>query len=441
MFYIIYPIFFNDDYDRQLFFQLHQSGYVWNEALRLAHQKYQLMVFTDDLEVETLTFRQKVKVIRHKREDYNQHSALPCGYDSLLKRLSEKKTDFMTDEDTIALIDFRNPDVKIKQIQEILDEAQKNDGVSLGLFEPEDHPVQFNIYLETVDVELHMKKDPTFNNSELRSSKPFYIWLPRTMDKKKAGFLSMLSNGLGDSYEMITEEKAMRLAKKNNAIIYKYSANGLGTRIIGANKVWPKNGFIPFGGTLDESRFLLLNKNNTSENEIYIQPLPSDSYRLSVFEVIEGKTNSSPIQASWIYIPENVPSIQVHGISYVGPIAQIDNIQKDGALLIIERQVSEGNADRSFPLIMEGGGWKVANGTIRINTAKNCRIMGRQDFPEVLEFSGELLAVKSNRLRQLLHKSFINNAYKYLMPSRSSIGRAVKLGLPLDGLCNGYSKE
>lgn len=430
MYHVIYPIFFKNEDDQMLFFILLENKLAWEAGRALnSYDHYKTIVYTDNKRIKEMAESQGLWTYFSNVPNSDMRYDLPFGSSQVINRLINGDSALLSNSHGIALVDYRSPDTTVKEIKKILEKLKEQPGIWVALSEPEDHPVQFKIYLETLDVELHMKRDEKASQCLAASvSKPFHLCCQlQDIKIKENNFLRVPVGGLCSNFELISKKQAMDEIDRKSFII-KYSAEGLGRRVIGNNAPWPTNAFIPFGGYIDESTFLIIPSPNSSEIEIFITPLPQSNYKLSVFAANNAKIDSSPILDHWFSNTDKLKPFHVKGIVYVGPIIKLRPPSCDGLLLTIERQVYEGRASTSMPLIMEDAGWTIDDtDNIAINTRNNRRISGRQDFPTVYEYDSSLIALQPKELAQLETPDFMAGAYGYKMNQKSSIARALHL--------------
>jgi len=430
MYHLIYPIFFKNKVDHELFFLLSKKKLGWQTGILLnSEYDFKTIVFTDNQFIRNEAIKQGLTVHFCDKLNIEHEKKLPFGSTYALNYILCNKN--LLNSDGIALIDFRSPDVTTDEIKGILKKLEKQPGIWIAFFEPEDHPAQYNLYFETVAIELHMARDIEDHPNTPCLSKAYSIYIPRNIKVEGTFYLRMPLDGLCPDFELITKEQALQEVE-GKSIIMQCSPMGMGKRMISRNAPWPKSAFIPFGGYLDESKVLIHYSDNHNEIKIFIQPLPPDIYKFSVFAANNGVISTHPVWESWIPISKAMQSFKFKDKEYLGPISTFPCHSCDGVFVVIERQIQKGCANTKYPLIMKNGGWTVENDedTI-INTQTNRRISGRQDFPDVLEFDSSLIATTVGKLAQIQNPDFVDGAYGYRMPKRSSISRALKLGFTI----------
>ncbi|MBF0231886.1 MAG: hypothetical protein HQK65_02455, partial [Desulfamplus sp.] len=125
-------------------------------------------------------------------------------------------------------------------------------------------------------------------------------------------------------------------------------------------------------------------------------------------------------------------TISIAGNQYFGPIASIpDPHDCDGMLTVLERQVMEGGSNNTLPILMDDSKWKVGADNSIINSESGMAITGRQDFPDVWEFDGSLIAMDWEGLHTFTKPDFLNHSKAYFLSKRDAMNMALQLKLPI----------
>ena len=431
MYHIIYPIFFNNERDQRLFWAFRKD--VWEVIKELANDhNYQTIIFTDDKRVKTVAQTQGLQVyLCPKINSEIEENQLFCN-NGVLDYIFKEYQSLLSKSNGISIVNFRSPEVTANHVNKILGNLKEKPGIWVALNEPEDHPAQLRVYLETIEIELHMQRDPEIREDfPAFMSKAFQIYLPSNMNLQETSFLRIPPEGLCPDFEKITKEEALKEINKRTLIL-ESTPEGLGKRILGSNIPWPTNAFIPFGGHINDSKLCIQHCDMHNRIYVYIQPLPVGLYKCSFSFTNNGEVNKSLTQDWWVHITDKLETHIFANTTYIGPIVQLPWIENcDGILVIIEHQISEGSTDTTTPVIMNNGGWDINRDNILINTKTNLQICGRQDFPEVLEFDNTLIAASTDYLPDLQTPNFIDGAYGYRMPRPDSVTRALSLNFSL----------
>lgn len=435
--YVVYPVFFSGNEDRCRFTDLMAHGLGWAAGRHLAEKgRCQAIVVTDDPEVASRAAGEGLEVSCCNAGTDVSPSSLARGALAALWQMHKLSRSFLHEGDVVAVVDYRAPDVNKEQIDGILRKALNEPGVWVGLSEPEDHPIQFKVFFETLSAELHLYSDPQRSARVMaRVSKAFPLELSGLAENERSGgFLRMPPASLGATFEPLSKEDALREAS-GRSLVVELTGNGMGRRVLSHDAPWPESAMLPFCGNLDEARILLLPMSDDLGTEIYTTPLSPGVYRLSLYPASAGNLQCYPSWESLIRVEAKADaSITVAGRIFTGPLAHFPYIHGDGSLVVLECQSKQGHAERVVALQMAGSNWDVEEDIIRINRNSSCKVMGRQDFPQVWEFDGALLAVDVGSLSRLLTTDFLDGAHGYLLGPRTSAGRAVLLGLPLGRL-------
>ena len=431
MFYIVYPIFINTIRDGKLLNSLLKNGLAWRSFQNLSdNTKYKIVVLTDNIEIEDMACKDGV-VVKRCENIKTQNQNWPFPIEIIADILINEHLDMVNNLFAMAIVDFRCPDITSLEICKILNFACHRQGVCVGLFEPEDHPAQFYIYLETITTELHLRvDDEAGKNRNIRVSKPFPIWIPQSIILDRIRFFRIPSSGICSALEPVSDDQAIRESGSHSGIVYECSPDGFGRRIVKENVTWPINAFLPFGGCLTETNSLVRVNLSCNKIELYLKPLPPGNYRLRLYSVDSANTNFYEIFDGWMQAEENPDTVLFANNDYIGPVVKQDDINDDCVAVVLERQVNRGHADNRIAVPIDEGGWKIGDNGICINTQTNKEILGRQDFPEIFEFNGALIALTPEHLKRLLQPDFINQAFGFKLPKRSAAGRAIDLGMP-----------
>lgn len=437
---VIYPIFFSDPADKELFLTLSAQGLGIAMAQTVAQEcSCRVIIITNENDVVRQAQVRNLEIWDAPNDSSEDAPGVPYGTGAAAHLLLNTPELLPDPSGAVAIVDFRAPDVTAIHVNNILIKTMETPGLWLSLSEPEDHPVQFDAHLETLAVELHLKGDPDAPASDgLRISCPFPMRLDETIDDGPA-FQRLPTHGFGAGFETISKDAAITEAQ-TEAVIIRRTATA-GCRVLGRSAPWPASALLPFAGRLDESRLLIITGPNNGFS-VYSRAITADTYRVRIFPVTAGVIADSPSYEQWTVVTLPTPSaIRAGETLFHGPLIVCPHLPCDGLLAILERQTLEGHAEQMTGFSLESGSWRVEKDMTRINLDTGLPVTGRQDFPKIWELDGGLLAVSTDTVDTLLRQNFAEGAYGYCLGARSAAARALRLNLPLPMFLLGDEKD
>lgn len=437
---VIYPIFFSDSADKELFLTLSAQGLGIAMAQTVAQEcSCRVIIVTNENDVVRQAQVRNLGIWDAPDDSSEDAPGFPYGTGAAVRRLLNAPELLPEPSGAVAIVDFRAPDVTATHVYNILIKAMETPGLWLSLSEPEDHPIQFDAHLETLAVELHLKSNPDAPASDgLRVSCPFPMRLDESIDEGPV-FQRLPAHGLGAGFETISKDAAIAEAQTETVIMRRTATAGC--RVLGRSAPWPASALLPFAGRLDESRLLIISDPDNGFS-VYARSINADTYRISIFPVTAGVIADSPAYEQWVVVTLPTLSVIRAGETlFHGPLLACPHLPCDGLLVVLERQTLEGHAERMTGFNLEPDVWRVEHDMTRINHDTELPVTGRQDFPEIWELDGGLLAVSAGAVDVLLKQNCIEGAYGYRMGVRSSTARALHLGLPLSSDTVGDDQE
>lgn len=406
------------------------------QALRLAEDlpDWQVLVASDDQDILAQAANLGLEVLSLPRGDGPQGRPPAC--------LSEALSPVSSPDDSLVIADWRNPDLDATIVREICLRMENSPGIWIGLSEPDDHPVQANIYLNGRSWETHVLADDYWSDRlGLRVSVPRYVesFLPPLSGAdwenapEELVLVRLSGGGFGRPPRLIPPDRSpadltelvanTRRAVSKSGLVFLCGKDGVCRRV--ADPELPPEAVIPFGRAAGRALFTAIG--TPDGQDLYCRRLQPGLHHLRI-RTSRDRTDEPPERHWFGLTGSESTAFCVRGTDYVGPVIRRPDNRTD-LLLHLDSQTLAGRADTSLPLGLENGGWKVTANGRRVNQTTGRSIAGRQDFPSLWEPDRTLVALPVGQDDRLPNFSLDAGVQGHVLPVGSSLRRALNLGL------------
>jgi len=436
---IIYPVFSASKSDRHLFEYLSTHGTLPQVVSHFASRAgWMVLAVTDDEDTARRMRSLGARVVMAGRTSGADAPGIPFGGQAALRAVMEMEWPGKKTPESIALLDYRNPDLTEEVIDGLVGRALLEEGPFIGLSRTTDHPAQCNYALEVLNVELHLRQDPDVVRPSAQGtalwfslSYPVNLRGAETLKEVKPGFYHLPSDGFADVWTYQGDDPAAMEQCLHEGIVMYYEGHGRGRRVLPPSNGWPAGAMAPLGGRLDEAGLLVLE--DEGQAKVFLRGIPQELYMLEVWGIDNGELLNPPVHKHWIPpMHQGGTLVAAAGGIYLGPVAEFAIGASEGVLLALSRHVREGHGEITVPFEMDGGGFELLeNSDLRRNMDTGRIITGRQDLPDIFEPDGSLALAAWSAVPEMLRPGFPENARGIVLDNPGWLYRGIRLGLPV----------